>query len=119
MSSHHMEVEIERKIVSAVVKDLLKAGFRLSVSLERGYDLDEMLLGSTEYTKIMREAFAGDECHIFVHEATGELIEDGRMNDKGYIYLVFGNGPEVLSDWTTNLDSYLARAQKISDHYLD
>ena len=35
-----MRQEVERKIVGAFIDAALAAGYRLSVSLERGYDLD-------------------------------------------------------------------------------
>jgi hypothetical protein len=52
--------EVEEKIVGQFVKDALAAGHKLSVSLDKGYDLDEMLVASRDYDKIMEEAFAGD-----------------------------------------------------------
>lgn len=113
-----MRQEVERKIVSRFVKDALKAGYRLAVSLERGYDIDEMLLGSTDYKKIMEEAFAGDDCHIFVQSKDGPTIEDGRVVSEGWVYLVFGNdGWDVICDYTTNLEPLLVGANKISDRY--
>lgn len=51
-----MRREVEQKIVGAFVDSALKAGYRLGVSLEKGYDIDEMLLGSTDRAKIMEES---------------------------------------------------------------
>lgn len=115
-----MRREVEKKIVGAFVDSALKAGYRLGVSLEKGYDIDEMLLGSTDREKIMEEAFAGDECHIFVQPAEGELVEKGRLVSKGWIYCVFGNdGWDVISDYTTKLDDLglMKDSEKLSDHY--
>lgn len=113
-----MRQEVEHKIVGRFVDDALKAGHRLAVSLERGYDLDEMLLGSTDRKKILSEAFAGDDCHIFVQAADGPTIEDGQVVSIGWVYLVFGNdGWDVVSDYTTNLESLLTGANKISKKY--
>lgn len=118
--------EVETKIVGAFVDSCLKAGYRLSVSLDCGRDIDDMLLGSTDRAKIMEEAFAGDECHIFLHSSDGPLrdyesgIEDGRLLSKGWIFCVFGNdGWDVISDYTMNLEKLgvLEEADKISDHY--
>ncbi len=115
-----MRLEVERKIVGAAVDAALAAGYRVTVSLERGYDHDDCLLGSTDREKIMEEAFAGDDCHLFIHEATGPLVEE-RTNaiiSIGWIYVVFGNdGWDCISDYTTNLESLLTDAKKISDHY--
>ncbi len=113
-----MRQEVERKIVGALVDRLLKEGFRLAVSLERGYDADECLLGSRDREKIMEAAFDGDDCHIFVQPAEGDLLEDGHIVSEGWVYLVFGNdGWDVISDYTTNLDPYMTEADKISKHY--
>lgn len=115
-----MRQEVEKKIVGAFVDSALKAGYRLGVSLEKGYDIDEMLLGSTDREKIMEEAFAGDECHIFVQPAEGELVEKGRLVSKGWIYCVFGNdGWDVVSDCSGSMDrlGLMTEAEKLSDHY--
>src|SRR5262245_51001797 len=131
-----MRQEVERKIVRRFVKDALAAGYRLAVSLERGYDTDDMLLGSRDLKKIMEEAFAGDECHIFVQPAEGPTtIEDDadlrerlygatkrltRVNSIGWVYLVMGNdGYDVISDYTMNLEELglMAGADKIADRY--
>jgi hypothetical protein len=115
-----MRIEVEKKIIGQFVKDALTAGHKLSVSLERGYDLDEMLIASTDHDKIMEEAFAGDECHIFVHNNEDPTVEDGRLIADGWVYCVYGNdGWDVISDYTTNLEHLLQEAHKISDHYSD
>ena len=114
-----MRIEVEQKIVGQFVKDVLAAGKRLSVSLERGYDVDEMLVYSDDYNKIMEGAFAGDGCHIFVHNTDGPpLTDEGTVNSEGWVYCVFGNnGWDVINDYTTNLEPLLEGAMKISDHY--
>jgi hypothetical protein len=113
-----MRQEVERKIARRFVKDALAKGHRLSVSLERGYDIDDMLLGSRDEKKIMEEAFAGDECHIFVHDADGPLVEKGVVLSEGWVYLVMGNdGWDVISDYTTNLEDLLKGAMTVSDQY--
>ena len=110
--------KIEQEIVGQFVKDALAAGYRLGVSLERGYDLETMLIGSRDESEIMKEAFAGDECHIFVHpQDDGPLVVDGQLIVDGHVYCVMGNGSDVISDYTTNLESLLSGAKKISDGY--
>ena len=114
-----MRQRVEKTIVTAFVRDALAAGKRLAVSLERGYDLEEMLLGSTDRKKILEEAFAGDECHIFVQPAEGPTVDkNGQVVSEGWVYCVFGNdGWDVISDYTTNLEPLLKNAQKLSDRY--
>jgi hypothetical protein len=110
--------EIERKIVSSFVQAALAKGYRLAVSLERGYDTDEMLLGSRDRRKIIEEAFAGDEAHIFVQPAEGNTVQDGQVVSIGWVYVVLGNdGWDVISDYTTNLEPLMAGANKLADKY--
>lgn len=110
--------KVEREIVGQFVRDALAAGYRLAVSLERGYDVDDMLLGSRDEAKIMAEAFAGDECHIFVQPAEGPTTEDGRVISEGYVYCVLGNdGWDVISDYSTNLESLLTDANALAETY--
>jgi hypothetical protein len=113
--------EVETKIVGAFVDSALKAGHRLSVSLEKGFDTGEMLLGSVDREKIMKEAFSGDECHIFVHSADGPLLDKGMLLSDGWVYCVMGNdGFDVISDYTTAMEKTLmVEALKLADHYSD
>ena len=114
-----MRQEVERKIVGQFVADALAAGYRLSVSLERGFDRETMLTGSRDATAILSEAFAGDECHIFVHLPVGPLRDKHRRLDcVGWVYLVYGNsGYDVISDYTTNLEELLKPANALADSY--
>jgi hypothetical protein len=116
-----MRQEVEQKIVGRFVKDALAAGKRLAVSLERGYDHETMLYGSTDYKKIMEEAFAGDEAHIFIQPADGPVAdENGSCISEGWVYCVFGNdGWDVISDYSANelTEKLLVGANKISDRY--
>jgi len=116
-----MRQEVERKIVGQFVRDALAAGYRLAVSLERGYDAPDCLLGSVDYDKIMDEAFAGDDCHIFIQPGDGPTVDgDGRIVSDGWVYAVMGNdGWDVISDYSANelTEAMLVEANKISDHY--
>jgi hypothetical protein len=108
--------DIERKIVGKLVDDILRAGFRVAVSLERGYDVEDMLTGAADKAEIMEAAFAGDDCHLFVQPAKGPTVEDGKVISKGWVYLVFGNdGYDVISDYTVNLESLVKGANKLAD----
>ena len=110
--------ELERKIMRRFVRAALASGHRLAVSLERGYDLDEMLLGSRDEKKIIAAAFEGDECHIFVQPATGPTVEGGKVISEGWVFFVFGNdGWDVISDYTTNLEPLLKSANELSEAY--
>lgn len=107
---------IEKRIVRRFVKDALAQGKRLAVSLERGYDVEDMLLGSRDVKAIMDEAFAGDEAHIFVQPGIGPTVEDGSVLSEGWVYIVLGNdGWDVISDYTVNLEPLLAGANALAE----
>lgn len=133
-----MRREVEEKIVGQFVRDALAAGYKIAVSLDRGYDVDEMtVLGSTDYDAIMKEAFAGDDCHIFVQDANKPPVFTGnadvrerllggagptikRVASIGWVNCIFGNdGWDVISDYSANakIEALLVEANKISDHY--
>lgn len=115
-----MRQTIERRIIGAFVRDALKAGYPLTVSLERGYDIEEgnPMLGCTDYKKIMEEATAGDECHIFVHKSKPFRIPNGALNTNSWVFCVFGNdGYDVISDYTVDLEPLMKRANEISGKY--
>lgn len=109
--------DIEKRIVRRFVKDAIAKGYRLGVSLERGYDVEDMLLGSSDVEKIMAEAFAGDEAHIFVQPGEGELVTgDGQVVSEGWVFIVLGNdGYDVISDYTVNLESLLTNANQLAE----
>lgn len=125
--------EVEKKIVRAFIKSALKAGYVVSVSLERGYDIEEMresgVLATSSLPLAMEQAFAGDECHIFVHDPETEPVsKTGQLISRGYVYFVMGNdGWDVISDYTGSLEhmldtngietNLLAASNRISDRY--
>lgn len=106
---------IEKRILTQFVKDALASNKRLAVSLERGYDLDEMLLGSTNKKAILAAALAGDDCHIFVQATEGPTSKDGQVVSEGWVYFVWGNdGFDCISDYTTNLEKLLMGANQLA-----
>lgn len=121
MSSKHLATgqRMERGITRTIVRDALAAGYSVSVSLERGYDTEEMLKGSTDSREIVAEALAGDECHLFVHAAGVDPVgADGAIDCIGWVFLAFGNdGWDLVNDYTTNLEGMLTNATKLADRY--
>lgn len=113
--------EMERQILRCFVTDALAAGFRLAVSLDRGYDTEDMLLGSRDMNKILEEAMAGDDAHVFVQPPSGPLLDaQNHVVSLGWIFLVFGNdGWDVVSDYAANdvMENLLARATALSDTF--
>ncbi len=120
MSAIEKRIAVEKRIVRRFVKDALAAGHRLSVSYERGYDIDEMLNGSRNIKEIMDAAFAADDAHLFVHKADGPTTENGSVLSEGWVYIVLGNdGYDVISDYTTGIESLLAGANALADKLAD
>lgn len=106
----------ERRIVRCLAADLLTAGYTVSVSLDGGYDIDDMLTGSRDVHAIVRAAFEGDVAHLFAHAADRAPIIDGAVEYVGWVLLVFGNddGTTVISDYTTSLDAQMAGANDLA-----
>lgn len=110
--------KVEREIITSFVQSALAKGYRLAVSLERGYDVDEMLQGSRSRAAIVNAAMAGDDAHIFIQPATGETVVDGQVVSEGWVYVVLGNdGWDVISDYTTNLEPLMQGANRLADKY--
>jgi hypothetical protein len=110
--------KIEREIIGAFVKDALAKGYRLAVSLDRGYDVEDMLLGSRDQKKIVDEAMSGTNAYIFIQSAEGPLTEEGVVLSEGWVYVVLGNdGWDVISDYTINLEELMVNANRLSDKY--
>lgn len=107
--------EVETRIIKQLLKDAFAKEYTVSVSLERGFDIEDMLLGSTDVARILEEVFAGHECHVFFHKAGEPLTEDGSIVCAGWVYLVLGNGPDVIADYNTKIEALLTDAMAIAD----
>ncbi len=99
--------EIERRIVSRIVKDALAQGYIVSV-----YDgCDFAIKRSSHYSAIMAAIMSTDEDTLIIRDAnTGEKI--------GFIHLVYGNdGFDVVSDYTANdrIEALLQGANTLAD----
>lgn len=110
--------KIELEIVNKLIADILAAGYRIAVSTERGYDIGEMLMGSTDPAKIIEEAFSAGESHLFIQPATGPMVSDGgAVVSDGWVYLIPGNGNYIISDYSVRLEHLLEGANAIADQY--
>ena len=99
---------VEREVVTAAVKGLLAAGYRVSVDYERGSDT---VVTSLKEPEIIAALFACDEEWLLV-------TRDGEVKPCGWVYLVYGNdGWDVISDYTTNLETALSNAFNVSKEY--
>jgi|SRR5215831_8477711 len=101
-----MRQHIERMIVRRVILDALRAGYSLNVN--NGGDLDELPEPTTDRKLILDTMFATDEDRLDFYPSTPE-------QKGGWVYFVYGNdGYDVISDYTTNLETVLEGANKLA-----
>jgi hypothetical protein len=96
--------EVERQIIVLLVEDCLAAGYALGVN-----DGEETtLVGSTDDVAIFNAMSTTDEDFLILTK--GEA--------KGWIRLIYGNGADVISDFTTNIpEAVLARAIELAERF--
>jgi hypothetical protein len=88
--------EIERRIVRKMVKLALARGYMISVN-----DGEEWAVkGSKKIMEIMDAIQSTDSDMIRFRSSTGAKVGD--------CWLVYGNGFEVISDYTCTLDDFMA-----------
>lgn len=97
--------EIEKRIVGRLVRDLLEAGY--SLTIWNGGDEPE-LERSTDEDKIFATLAASDQDEIEAYS------KDGKRRD-GWVLLVWGNDCSVISDYTTNFEAVLSGANALAD----
>lgn len=94
---------IERAIVTRVVKDALKAGYRLSVD-DGG---DELALTDSTSQKAVLDALMNTD--------DDRLIFD-REDHRGVVWFVYGNdGWDVIADYSQRLEDVLAGAEALAE----
>lgn len=96
--------EIERRICNRVIQDLLGQGYSLGVN-----DGEETVVTHcTDQTKIAEAMFSTDEDYLLVYQP-------GKDRHFGWVRLIYGNGCDVVSDYTINLEPHLEAANKYAD----
>lgn len=87
--------EIERKITNRVIDALIGAGYGISV-----YDGEEMVLRNSRSRREIRKRLATtDSDCLYASGKAGKGV--------GYVSLIWGNGEDVLSDYSLALDTIL------------
>lgn len=105
-------LKIERRIARQCMKDLLDAGFLITV-----FDGEDFPLRKSNNAKDILDAmFSVDEDVLYVHKRPD--VADAPMERVGWVQFIYGNdGWDVIADYTTNLESALkptfALAEKI------
>lgn len=82
--------DIEKRIARRVVTDALEAGYMVSV-WEGG---DWAIKRSIDKAAILDAMFSTDSDLLVMRRLDGDLV--------GRVYLVWGNGCDVLTDWSDN-----------------
>ena len=130
MAYNKIRQKIERRIVLAIVRELLGAGFALSV-----YDGEETTVKeSVDFNEIKAALFTTHEDWLYTNlipERVKEMKEQAKQNGNdpggiplkphGWVRLVYGNdGWDVLSDYTVNLEPWIGSGtavDKLADKY--
>ena len=90
-----LEIKIEMGIALKVAKALLKAGYKLGVN-----DGEETTIkNSDNLLKISKALFTTDQDHLLVYKSNEEI---------GWVFLVWGNVEDVVSDYSINLDGIIS-----------
>lgn len=106
----------ERQIISALLDDAASAGFVVSV-----YDGEEWALKvSASRSDIAANVGATDETTLRFRDPS-RLDPHGKAATVGQVFLVHGNGCDVISDYSDNADtrSLVTRATFVSDGFRD
>lgn len=95
--------DIEKKIVGRLITDVLASGY--SVSVWNGGDDAEIEL-SADADTIFKALAASDQDEVVIFNNNRRF---------GWIRLVWGNDVDVISDYTTNLETTLAGANALAN----
>lgn len=98
-----LNTSIERLLSTTVARSLLDAGYTIELwnggdeAEYRGRDLDALLA----------EMMATDE------DVLNVVLDDGKHITQGWVSLIYGNGIDVISDYTVNLEQHMAEADRV------
>lgn len=100
--------EIERQIIVLLVEDMLAAGYAVGVN-----DGAETVLAPQrdEATLFAAMSSTGEDYLVFRRDPSG-------TGHDGWVRLIYGNGCDVVSDYTTNLpESVMVRSTELADRF--
>lgn len=93
----------EKLIVGKLVTDLLAKDCKLTV-----YDGEEdVVVLSTDAEAIFKALASTDSDVIRIYTATGQRL--------GWVYLVWGNDVDIISDYTVSLENLISGANSFAD----
>src|SRR5258706_9223571 len=96
-------IQLEKRIARRVVRDLLAAGYVITVN--NGGDKNEIPY-SQDFSEITKAMFATDEEHLLVAK-WGQDVDTGKryLDETSFVFFVYGNdGWDVVNDYGTNLE---------------
>ncbi|UTH34280.1 hypothetical protein [Ectopseudomonas hydrolytica] len=97
--------EIETRIIRQAAQSLIDAGYWLQAQ-----DGEEAAGERTRSAAaILAECFATDITNVIVYESA-----DAKRS-KGWVQFVHGNGVDVVSDYTVNLEAEMAAASDLAE----
>jgi hypothetical protein len=100
---------IELQVVDAIIKAAVVIGYRLGVEGEGGEEVD-----TSDASTLKALLFNLDDAVVLVFNSPGA------EEPFGWIRLVFGNdGWDLVSDYSTNLEEFLAPVQAVADFWGD
>jgi hypothetical protein len=103
---------IEKQIVASAIADLLEAGFEITVNDGE----EDVLERSTDPEAIAAAMMSTDEDRLYVYYVGTPTNNDEGSNHKGWIRFIYGNdGPDVINDYTTNLEKYLSETIALAE----
>lgn len=101
-----IRMAMERRIVTRTVDALLAAGFYLNI--DNGGGSPELSHDTQDRALLLKNLGATDDEFL--------LVSDGANTSHGWVRFVYGNdGYDVISDYTTNLESVLAPVNAYAD----
>lgn len=102
--SRKLEIELELKIAHKAIEGLLAAGYGVGV-----YDGEEETVKDSKDAEAIKKAlFTTDEDYLIAYK-------DGTK--AGWVWLIYGNVQDVISDYTVNLEDALAETIKFAQSY--
>lgn len=93
------EIKIEKDICAKLLTELLDAGYSLGV-----YDGEATVIkNSRNMTDLMDAVFSTDEDILLVYR------DDKKV---GWVHLIWGNGTDIISDYSKNVDPQIAAVER-------
>lgn len=101
---------IENIIIKQFVKDVISAGFVVTVF----NGIENTVSAKNDADTVMGALRDTDQETLYIHTKCGP-----KAKFVGWVDLVYGNGHDVIGDWTTGLNDLIRGAQELSDRFAE